>query len=271
MISAIIPTYRNPSYLDLCLKSAVENKVLPETQIIVIVDGFLEESREVIKKYQSQIGLLELPQNRGMSNALNMGVWQTENPIVFILNDDNVFCKEWDKRLMPFTDEIMDKTVVTVNQVEPDPSIFGFPVNNLGRNADEFQYDQFIEFEPTIAQHKYDPDGRIFPFLISKKNYMMIGGFDLYYQSPFYVDVDTWLKMELADLQFKRIYDLHFYHFGSRATKMGPEGDRFRKSEGLAGQQFMYKWGYVPNIVSNTKRNNTKYPEASPVKGIKYE
>ena len=27
MISLIIPTYRNPEYLDICLKSAIENQV----------------------------------------------------------------------------------------------------------------------------------------------------------------------------------------------------------------------------------------------------
>ena len=52
MISLIIPTYRNPKYLDICLKSAVEGQINPKgkNEIIVVVDGFVEESKDVLKK-----------------------------------------------------------------------------------------------------------------------------------------------------------------------------------------------------------------------------
>jgi glycosyltransferase involved in cell wall biosynthesis len=38
MISVIIPTYKNPEMLDLCLKSAIEGQN-KDNQIIVVVDG----------------------------------------------------------------------------------------------------------------------------------------------------------------------------------------------------------------------------------------
>ena len=40
-ISVIIPTYKEPEYLDLCLKSAFEGQV-NHNEIIVVVDGFYE-------------------------------------------------------------------------------------------------------------------------------------------------------------------------------------------------------------------------------------
>ena len=43
MISLIIPTYRNPDYLDLCLQSAIEGQTT-KNEIIVVIDGFIEES-----------------------------------------------------------------------------------------------------------------------------------------------------------------------------------------------------------------------------------
>ena len=39
MISLIIPTYRNPDYLDICLKSATEQQD-NDNEIIVVIDGF---------------------------------------------------------------------------------------------------------------------------------------------------------------------------------------------------------------------------------------
>ena len=41
MISIIIPTYRNPEHLDICLFSAI-NQQFYKNEIIVAVDGFIE-------------------------------------------------------------------------------------------------------------------------------------------------------------------------------------------------------------------------------------
>ena len=41
MISVIIPTYKEPEYLDLCLKSCIEGQV-NNNEIIVVVDGFYD-------------------------------------------------------------------------------------------------------------------------------------------------------------------------------------------------------------------------------------
>jgi hypothetical protein len=52
---------------------------------------------------------------------------------------------------------------------------------------------------------------------------------------------------------------------------MGPEGQKFRASESVASQQFLYQWGFLPNIVENVFRNNTKIPQGNPlINGIQY-
>ena len=62
MISVIIPTYKEPEVLDLCLRSAIEGQV-HTNQIIVVVDGFYELNKEVLKKYASNISILNLEDN----------------------------------------------------------------------------------------------------------------------------------------------------------------------------------------------------------------
>ena len=95
MITIIIPTYRNPEYLDICLKSAIEQQSM-KNEIIVAVDGFIEESQLVLDKYKNDIQILDLGENQGMQMALNLGVMNATNEIIFIVNDDNVFCKNYD-------------------------------------------------------------------------------------------------------------------------------------------------------------------------------
>ena len=264
MISLIIPTYRNPSYLDICLKSAIEGQTV-NNEIIVIVDGYVDESQTILDKYKGKIKVLPLDENRGMQMALNLGVYNATNAKICIINDDNVLCKGWDtlieENLFPFQ-------VLTINQIEPTgPGVFNFPVKDFG-SVEEFDYEGYLKYNEEISSDKFTEDGGIFPFAMFKTDYMMVGGFDTLYQSPFICDWDFFLKLDLAGKRFKRTHKGHFYHFGSTATKNGKEGSKFKASEQSAAETFMYKWGHPPRLFNN---NSHKPKNNQVIKGIKYE
>ena len=265
MISVIIPTYRNPDYLDICLQSAIDQQD-NDNEIIVAVDGFYDESKEVLEKYKKHISVLDLGHNQGMQQALNLGVINASNEIIFILNDDNVFCKGWDTVIEK---SLNKNSALTLNQIEPTgPGIFDFPVKDFGRNPKEFDYKGFIKYAESIKQDKLTLNGGIFPFAMYKKDYMIVGGFDVMYQSPFICDWDFFLKLDLNGIGFTRTHEAHLYHFGSSATKNGKEGEMFRATEGPAAQLFMYKWGIAPSLYNNLSHNPK---DGKIVKGIKYE
>ena len=265
MISIIIPTYRNPEYLDICLKSAIEQQH-NKNEIIVAIDGFIEESKEVLEKYKENINVLDLGKNQGMQTALNYGVMNATNEKIFIVNDDNVFCKDFDLEIEEY---LQEKHVLTLNQIEPTgPGIFKFPVKDLGRNPKDFKYDEFIEYEQSIRKNELSLDGGIFPFAMYKKYYMAVGGFDVMYKSPFICDWDFFLKLDLIGLGFTRTHNAHLYHFGSTATKNGNEGEKFKATEGPAANVFMYKWGIPPQLFKNHSHNPKN---GLIIKGIKFE
>jgi glycosyltransferase involved in cell wall biosynthesis len=263
MLSLIIPTYRNPEYLDICLKSAIENQV-NKNQIIVAVDGFIEESQHILDKYNSDIHILDLGENQGMQTAINLAVYNATNEFLVIINDDNVLSKNWDKIIL---EKAQEGFVFTINQIEPTgPGIFGFPVMNFGKHPNEFRYEEFIKYELTLRKDNLTLDGGIFPFVISKKDYMIVGGFDTLYQSPFICDWDFFLKLDLNEIQFYRMNNIHFYHFGSAATKNGKEGNKFKATEHPAAQVFYYKWGIYPQLFAN----NSHRPKGNTINGIKF-
>ena len=263
MISLIIPTYKNPDYLDICLKSAIENQT-NKNEIIVAVDGFIEESQHILDKYKDNIEILDLGENQGMQTALNLAVMNATNECLVIINDDNVLCKDWDTVI---EQHYKDGTVFTINQIEPTgPSLFKFHVKDLGKNPQEFKYEEFLEYEPTVRSKDLTLNGGVFPFVISKKDYMVVGGFDTMYQSPFVCDWDFFLKLDLKGTPFYKINDISFYHFGSAATKNGKEGDKFKQTEDPAAEIFMYKWGIFPQIFEN----NSHRPKGHIAKGIKF-
>jgi glycosyltransferase involved in cell wall biosynthesis len=91
MFSVIIPTYKEPEYLDLCLKSAFEGQT-NKNEIIVVVDGFYELNKPILDKYPD-VRVLDLGENQGLSVATNWGVYNATHEYILVVNDDNVFPK----------------------------------------------------------------------------------------------------------------------------------------------------------------------------------
>ena len=267
MITVIIPTYRNAKYLDLCLKSITENSVLDSTQVIAVIDGYVEENQAVMDKYPN-VGFLPFEQNMGMQYAINAGVMQASTEFVFVINDDNVFPTRWDERLQRMVDSIRGaNTVMTVNQIEPTgPGMFRFPVLDLGQSADSFQYEKFLTEEVKYSNETVvTPGGRIFPFIMSKKHYLAVGGFDTFYNSPNICDWDFFLKLELLKFTFFRTSAIHLYHFGSVSTKKNAESATFRAKEQAAVEQYVWKWGTPPH---NEPATNSKIPPNKQFRGF---
>ena len=95
MISVIIPTYKEPEVLDVCLQSAIEGQN-NKNQIIVVVDGFYDLNKDVLEKYKDYIDILDLGENQGLCRATNLGVYNAQHDLILIVNDDNIFPYGWD-------------------------------------------------------------------------------------------------------------------------------------------------------------------------------
>jgi glycosyltransferase involved in cell wall biosynthesis len=257
-VTAVIPCYKNPTYLDLCLRSAVEGRVDKYNKILVVLDGFTEMFTDIVAKYKSEVEFYGFDENMGMQAALNHGVQMAPTEYIFILNDDNVFGKAWDTKLAK---HLKYRLVVTANQVEPDQSMFNFVTRNFGRTVETFHYDAWIQFEESWSSHKNSKiitaDGCIFPFAMSKREYLAAGGFDTYYNSPNVCDWDFFLKLQLNGFYFCRIHDVNLYHFGSVITKKGTEASTFSIRQQMASEQFYQKWGFYP---INIPGYNIKFP-----------
>lgn len=251
MISVILPTYRNPKYLDLCLHSLTAHQV-NQNEIIAIVDGYVDENKEVMEKYPT-VSWLPFEENMGFQTAINYGVWNCSSEKIFVINDDNVFPTEWDVRI---ESQYYPNKIVTVNQIEPTgPGMFNFPVVDCGHTVDTFDMDKFLAADKQYSKNTFTPDGNIFPFLMNKRWFMAVGGFDTYYNSPNLCDWDFFAKLELIpDLEYTRTHNAHVYHFGSVSTKKNAESDSFKQREQFAMMQYEYKWKEPPyNGPNNTK------------------
>ena len=252
MISVIIPTYQSPEYLDLCLKSIFKTQK-HNNQIIVIVDGFLELNAPILEKY-GKIDILDLGTNQGLSVGTNWGVYDSKFDDILIINDDNVFCNNWDVNLLK---KAQDGFVWALNQIEPNPSMFPqFNINNLGKTPSEFDLDKFLEYADVQNEDKVEMNGSTLPIFMKRNDYLTTGGWDIMYPSPHVVDWDFFLKCS-KHFQMWRTYNTHFYHFAGASTRKNPEQDAESSIKERSAHEFAkLKWG---SYIKHNPQNNLKY------------
>jgi GT2 family glycosyltransferase len=236
-ISVIIPTYKSPEMLNLCLQSAIEGQQ-NKNQIIVVVDGFYELNKEVLEKWSEHIDILNLEQNVGLCKGTNLGVYNAQHNKILIVNDDNVFPRFWDTTLL---EEWEDGAVISPNQIEPHPSIFKqFRIENLGTDPKTFDLEKFWQFDYHYASgDKKEEYGSTLPIFMSRVDYLKVGGWDESYEQGMVADCDFFLKCRLSNMKMIRTYKCHFYHFAS----MSVNGEKRKQAELMGHEYFKYKWG----------------------------
>jgi GT2 family glycosyltransferase len=254
MISVIIPTYKSPEALDLCLRSAIGSQV-NNNQIIVVVDGHYDINKQVLEKYAKHIDILNLEENVGLCRGTNLGVFNSKYEKILIVNDDNVFPPNWDATLLR---AYQPNSVVAPNQVEPYPSMFSqFVIKDLGRDPKTFDLDQFWKEGVNLTKNVIDETGSTLPIFMSTLDYLKVGGWDENYEMGMVADWDFFLKCQLSGLKMLRTYNLHFYHFVSLSTTDTAEKQQRRYESEQAGHQYaVYKWG---TNIKHDPISNLKY------------
>jgi GT2 family glycosyltransferase len=250
LISVIIPTYKSPEMLDLCLRSCIEGQT-EENQIIVVVDGFYDVNKEVLEKYSKSIEILTLEENVGLCRGTNLGVYNAKYERILIVNDDNVFPQFWDKTL---NYDFQTNSVISPNQIEPTPSMFSqFTIEDLGRDAKTFDLDKFWQFDYHVTSgDKVDETGSTLPIFMCKVDYLRVGGWDENYDSGMVADWDFFLKCQLSGLKMLRTYNCHFYHFASVSVN----GEKRQQAERNGHEYAKYKWG---SYIKHNPTNNLKF------------
>jgi glycosyltransferase involved in cell wall biosynthesis len=249
MISVIIPTYKEPEVLDLCLHSIIKGQA-NKNEIIVVVDGFYDLNKQVLEKYKDNIHVLNLEENQGICRATNLGVYNSSNNLILIVNDDNVFPYHWDIKLEK---AYQPNSVLSPNQIEPIPSMFKqFVIENLGRDPKTFDLEAFYKFESSINKDIIEETGSTPPLLMSKLDYLRLGGWDESYPGAWVVDWEWFMKCEMAGMKMLRTYNCHFYHFASVSVN----GEKRRQAEIQGHEYAKYKWG---NYIKHNPNTNLKY------------
>jgi glycosyltransferase involved in cell wall biosynthesis len=109
IVSVVIPCYNAAQYIDRCLESVLSQDYT-KIEIIVVDDGSLDSSRDIIKKY---LGVtLISQQNRGACAARNNGLSLSNGKYIKFLDSDDYLEPNILKKQIAIAESVDENTIV---------------------------------------------------------------------------------------------------------------------------------------------------------------
>ena len=154
--ATIIPNWNGQDYLEACIDSLLGQTI--EHTIVVVENGSVDKSDEILEGYGDKIVVLKQPKNLGFAGGVNKGIqYAIDNnyEYVALFNNDAVADKNWlkelvgvmggDENIMIATPTILKSDKTTLDALGTSYSIFGAPFPRL-RN----QSINDIQIEPEL-------------------------------------------------------------------------------------------------------------------------
>jgi len=114
MMTVVVPTYNRREYLQLALKSALDQTV-GDYEVLVVDDGSTDDSAALVERMQktdSRLRLVVHGKNEGVSSALNTGIENCRSEYVTFLGSDDLFARERIEHLSARLDDAEGDAVV---------------------------------------------------------------------------------------------------------------------------------------------------------------
>jgi GT2 family glycosyltransferase len=87
LVSVIIPTWNGAALLPACL-DAVRAQTYPRLETIVVDNASTDETAALLCQRYPEVRVLVLPENRGLTGAVNAGIRAAAGEIIALLNND---------------------------------------------------------------------------------------------------------------------------------------------------------------------------------------
>lgn len=89
LVSVVIPNYNYANFLQGAIESVL-SQTYPNIEIVVVDDGSVDNSKEVLERYTSQVKVI-FQSNQGVSIARNTGVAESKGDLIAFLDADDIW------------------------------------------------------------------------------------------------------------------------------------------------------------------------------------
>lgn len=152
-VCAVIPSWNAADLIGACLRS-LEAQSHP-VDIIVVDNGSVDNTAEIVEKDFPKVRLIKLPENTGFDGGVNAGIrpaMAEGYDAIVLVNNDVVLEKRWLERLVDVLKSHQNTGIVSAKQLHMDKkhfdstgdfySIWGMPFPRGRNQTDNGQYDK---------------------------------------------------------------------------------------------------------------------------------
>ncbi|MEA3377255.1 MAG: glycosyltransferase family 2 protein [Chloroflexota bacterium] len=151
-VSVVIPNWNGVEHLPTCMDS-LRAQTLGDVEVIVVDNGSVDGSLELLERRYPEVRVLPLGENRGFAAACNEGMWVARGTVIVLLNNDTEVDPRWLEEVTDALDRHPEAGMVaskmllfhyrdTIHTAGDFYRVDGLPGNRGVWQRDEGQYDQ---------------------------------------------------------------------------------------------------------------------------------
>lgn len=253
-VSFIIPTKNTLNYTLMAYRSLRE--FYPINEIIMLDDKSDDGTWDWIEAQVKLDDNLRIYQNTsstivGHTVLYDLGIKMSKNPLVTIFHSDMIAARGYLENMLKHW---VPKTVVCATRIEPSgiyPEGKEKILKPFGKEFHEFDREGFTKFclEESLSQKDQKTAGMFAPWLISKEDFLAVGGHDAKSFAPYpHEDFDIFMRWKLAGYDLIQSRDSLVYHFISKGHRswakngIGKDDDMFQFYNNRASRNYLRKW-----------------------------
>lgn len=118
-VSVIIVTFNGEKVISDCLASVLQSSY-PNLEIIVVNNGSLDRTRDIVFTQFPQVKLIDAERNLGFAGGNNLGIKNATGEIIILLNDDTTVKPDWIDAIVKVFNEDKKVGIVGCKILYPD-------------------------------------------------------------------------------------------------------------------------------------------------------
>jgi len=239
--SIIIPNWNGRDLLERCLPSIIKAVRYEggDHEIIVVDNNSTDDSVAFIQATYPEIKVIELPENKGFAGGCNVGVQESKNDIVVLLNNDMVVDKDFLRHLL---NDFVDDTVFAVSS-----QIFFWDPQKRREETGKTRGFLRLGFLQ-VVHDQVKEDEQIHPVLYAgggssafdKRKFLALGGFDELFH-PFYWE-DTDISYRAWKRGWRVLYEPQSVVYHKHRGTIGKVYDERLIHKAIIRNHFLFMW-----------------------------
>lgn len=189
----------NPEYVKMALESITKIQTRKPDEVILIVDGPIpEELRNIVicmsESMPKLYNVIWLPENKGLGNALRIGVEKAQNNIIARMDSDDIAFRDRFEKQIAFMEQNPDCDIVGGQMSE----FIGTEDNIVGYRHVPYRNDDIKQYLKTRCPLNH------VTVMMRKNAVLKVGNYqDWHYNEDYFL----WIRMALAGCTFANLPD----------------------------------------------------------------